>query len=99
MNAIITALKEMEAEAGKSGRWKLEELCKMAALEITTKAEQVASLYSANEAMQEDAVQNTYAFNLMLEANRSQAAEIAALKAELAGEDDNYDYSTQKNFD
>jgi hypothetical protein len=45
---------------------------------------QVASLTAANEAMQEDAVQNTYAFNLMLEANRSQAAEIAALKALLA---------------
>jgi hypothetical protein len=45
---------------------------------------QIASLYSANKSMQEDAVQNTYAFNLMLEANRSQAAEIAALKALLA---------------
>jgi hypothetical protein len=41
---------------------------------------QVASLTAANESMQEDAVQNTYAFNLMLEANRSQTTEIEELK-------------------
>jgi hypothetical protein len=44
---------------------------------------QVTSLTAANAAMQEDAVQNTYAFNLMLEANRSQAAEIVVLKERL----------------
>ena len=37
MNQIIKALKAMEAEAGTASQWKLEELCKMAALEIEIK--------------------------------------------------------------
>ena len=42
MNSIVTALKAMEAEAGKSVRWNLETLCKMAALEIEVKAKRIA---------------------------------------------------------
>ena len=44
MNQIVKALKAMEAEAGKSGRWNLETLCKMAALEIETKAASITDL-------------------------------------------------------
>lgn len=49
---------------------------------LTQNAEQaatIARLTAANESMQEDAVQNTYAFNLMLTANKAQAAEIERL--------------------
>ena len=47
---------------------------------IAEQAATIARLTAANEAMQEDAVQNTYAFNLMLTANKEQAEEIRALK-------------------
>jgi hypothetical protein len=50
-------------------------------LDHERQATRIAELTAANEAMQEDAVQNTYAFNLMRETNRSQAAEIEKLKA------------------
>ena len=43
----------------------------------------IARLTAFNESMQEDAVQNTYAFNLILTANKAQAAEIERLTAEL----------------
>lgn len=46
---------------------------------IAEQAATIARLTAANESMQEDAVQNTYAFNLMLTANKEQAAEIAQL--------------------
>jgi len=49
MNQIVKALKEMEAYAGKSGRWNLEALCKMAALEIEVKAKRIAELEAAND--------------------------------------------------
>ena len=48
MNSIVTALKQMEAEAGKSGRWNLETLCKMAALEIEVKIKFIAELETEN---------------------------------------------------
>ena len=83
MNQIVKALKAMEAEAGKSGRWNLETLCKMAALEIDEKAATIARLTAANESMQEDAVQNTYALSLFKELNDKQAEEIRTLKQEL----------------
>ena len=41
---------------------------------------ELARLTAANESMQEDAVQNTCAFNLMLTANKAQAEEIRTLK-------------------
>ena len=50
---------------------------------IDEQAATIARLTAANEAMQEDAVQNTYAFNLMLTANKAQAEEIRTLKQEL----------------
>jgi hypothetical protein len=53
------------------------------AVELARLTVQVADLTGGNEKMQEDAVQNTYAFNIMLEADKSQAAEIAALKTAL----------------
>lgn len=56
MNSIVTELKQMEAEAGKSGRWKLEELCKMAALEIEVKATRIAELTAAHEMQGESLV-------------------------------------------
>ena len=40
---------------------------------------ELARLTAANESMQEDAVQNTYAFGQMLHANKEQAAEITRL--------------------
>jgi len=40
----------------------------------------IARLTAAAETMQEDAVQNTYAFNLMLTANKAQAEDIRAMK-------------------
>ena len=83
MNQIVKALKETSAQAGTNKQWKLEELCKMAALEIDEKVATIARLTAANEAMQEDAVQNTYAFNLMLTANKAQSEEIRTLKQEL----------------
>ena len=46
---------------------------------IDEQAATIARLTAANETMQEDAVQNTYAFNLMLTANKAQAAEIERL--------------------
>ena len=55
MNQIVKALKAMEAEAGKSGRWNLETLCKMAALEIETKAAKIAELTAAH-AMQDESL-------------------------------------------
>lgn len=51
--------------------------------ELTTIEVTIARLTAANESMQEDAVQNTYAFNLMLTANKAQAEEIRTLKQEL----------------
>ena len=50
---------------------------------IDEQADTIARLTADNEAMQEDAVQNTYAFNLMLTANKAQAEEIRTLKQEL----------------
>ena len=44
---------------------------------------ELTRLTAANGSMQEDAVQNTYAFNLMLTANKAQAEEIRTLKQEL----------------
>ena len=51
---------------------------KQAAL-VAEQAATITRLTAANESMQEDAVQNTYAFNLMLTANKEQASEIAQL--------------------
>lgn len=48
------------------------------------KTDKIIELEATIESMSEDAVQNTTAFNLMLAANKSQAAEIAALKQALA---------------
>ena len=42
-----------------------------------------ARLTATNESMQEDAVQNTYAFGLMLKANKEQSAQIKAQGAEV----------------
>lgn len=50
---------------------------------IDEQAATIARLTAANEAMQEDAVQNTYAFNLMLTANKAQSEEIRTLKQAL----------------
>jgi len=47
---------------------------------INEQALKIAHLTKINESMQEDAVQNTYAFNLMLTANKAQADEIHAIK-------------------
>ena len=47
---------------------------------INEQALKIAHLTKINESMQEDAVQNTYAFNLMLTANKAQAEEIRTLK-------------------
>jgi len=104
MNQIVKSLKETSAQAGTTNQWKLEELCKMAALEIEVKIKFIAELEAqrdnlvnllkqgaelvneyarltaANESMQEDAVQNTYAFGQMLHANKEQAEEIRTLK-------------------
>ena len=46
---------------------------------IATLEAENARLTAANESMQEDAVQNTYAFGLMLKSNKEQAEEIARL--------------------
>ena len=48
---------------------------------IATLEAENARLTAANESMQEDAVQNTYAFGLMLQANKEQVKEITALKS------------------
>lgn len=65
-------------------------ICVRAANELTAinkhideQAATIARLTAANESMQEDAVQNTYAFNLMLTANKAQAAEIAQIKEQV----------------
>jgi hypothetical protein len=50
---------------------------------ITELEAENARLTAANELMQEDAVQNTYAFNLMLTANKDQAAEIEQIKEQV----------------
>ena len=50
---------------------------------IDEQAATIARLTAAHGSMQEDAVQNTYAFNLMLTANKAQAEEIRTLKQEL----------------
>ena len=50
---------------------------------IDEQAATIARLTAANESMQEDAVQNTCAFNLMLTANKAQAEDIRTLKQEL----------------
>ena len=55
---------------------------KQAARIATLEAEN-ARLTAANESMQEDAVQNTYAFELMLKANKEQDEEIRTLKEHL----------------
>ena len=47
---------------------------------IDEQAATIARLTAANESMQEDSVQNTCAFNLMLTANKAQAEEIRTLK-------------------
>ena len=59
MNQIVKALKETSAQAGTAKQWKLEELCKMAALEIDEKAATIATLTAFNESMQTDARKNT----------------------------------------
>ena len=53
------------------------------AAKLDEQAATIARLTAANEAMQEDAVQNTYAFNLMLTANKAQSEEIRTLKQAL----------------
>ena len=50
---------------------------------IDEQAATIARLTAANGSMQEDAVQNTYAFNLMLTANKAQSEEIRTLKQAL----------------
>jgi len=50
---------------------------------IAEQAATIARLTAANESMQEDAVQNTYAFGQMLHANKEQAAEIEQIKEQV----------------
>ena len=50
---------------------------------INKQSLKIAALTAANESMQEDAVQNTYAFELMLKANKEQDEEIRTLKEHL----------------
>ena len=59
------------------------EIIEQQAARIATLEAENARLTAANGSMQEDAVQNTYAFNLMLTANKAQAEEIRTLKQEL----------------
>ena len=62
MNSIVIALKEQAAQAGTANQWKLEELCKMAALEIETKAAIIThltkNLKNANTAATSLQIQN-----------------------------------------
>ena len=55
MNSIVTALKEQATQAGTANQWKLEELSKMAALEIETKSATIARLTAAH-AMQDESL-------------------------------------------
>ena len=50
---------------------------------LSEQAARIAELEAANESMQEDAVQNTYALSLFKELNDKQAEEIRTLKQEL----------------
>ena len=55
MNQIVKSLKETSAQAGTAKQWKLEELCKMAALEIEDKAATIARLTETAQAEEDDA--------------------------------------------
>ena len=74
MNQIVKALKETSAQAGTAKQWKLEQLCKMAALEIDENAATIATLTAFNESMQTDARKNT-------ETIRALKQELETLKA------------------
>ena len=90
MNSIVKALKEMEISAGASNRWNLETLCKMAALEIETKAASIIDLTLARgedekriATLENDAKLNDMAWNENQAALNKQAEEIRTLKQEL----------------
>jgi hypothetical protein len=80
MNAIVEALNKQEKESDNACHWRLAELCKMAALEITTKAAELADLKAAR-AMQDESlvVLPRHMMNSIEEKLKAQAAEIERL--------------------